>query len=221
MTEMAEKVRPDEYRRFALIALGAQILEKATTATLFTLRRAHVIPSHIPAVPVAAAVYSWIVPLVIVLWIEKRDLAALGWIVERRLWPRYAIYALVGLVVPLLLVGIDRDLFIDLLEQVIYIGVAEEVFSRGYLTRRLCDWLGRWQGLVLSALIFGLCHLVSLVSQHGLAYPMHDLMMFGQTFIGGLLLGYIFLRAGNIVPGAIVHVAGNLYLGRLITLFGN
>jgi membrane protease YdiL (CAAX protease family) len=98
----------------------------------------------------------------------------------------------------------------------VYIGVAEEVFSRGYLMRRLCDWLGNSKGLLLNALIFGLAHAISRLSQHGLRYPDRLAIVTLQACAGGLLLGDIYLRAKSIVPGAIVHTAMNAYLPRLI-----
>lgn len=65
---------------------------------------------------------------------------ALGLFVGRELYARYALYVVVGLVLPALVFGVDRALLLEFAEQVTYIGVAEEVFSRGYLMRRLCDW---------------------------------------------------------------------------------
>jgi len=106
----------------------------------------------------------------------------------------------------------------EFVEQLVYIGLAEEVFNRGYLMRRLCDWPGDRQGLLLSALLFGLSHIVSRLSQHGFKYPLNDLSLGFQTLIGGLILGYMYLRAKNIVPPAIFHVSTNMYLERVIAL---
>ena len=83
---------------------------------------------------------------------------------------------------------------------------------------RLCKWLGDLNGLMLNGLIFGLVHIVSRVSQHGLEYPLDDALLGLQTFLGGLLLGYIYLRAKSIVPGAIFHVAMNAYIGRFLEM---
>ena len=94
-----------------------------------------------------------------------------------------------------------------------YIGLAEEVFLRGYVMFRLCLWLGDVKGLLLNGLIFGLTHVVSRVSQHGLDHPLHALLGL-QTFLGGLLLGYINLEAKSVIPGTIMHVAMNAYIGR-------
>jgi membrane protease YdiL (CAAX protease family) len=38
-----------------------------------------------------------------------------------------------------------------------------------------------------------------------------------QTFLGGILMGYMFLRSGNIVPGTVLHISMNLYMSRLFS----
>ena len=172
----------------------------------------------IPAVPIVTAFFFWIVPLLIVYLVEKRGASYLGLVVPKERYARYALYTVVGLVVPAAFVGLDRGLVSELIEQVVYIGLAEEVFNRGYLMRRLCDWLGDRRGLLLSALLFGLSHIVSRLSQHGFKYPIADLSLGFQTLMGGLILGYMYLRAKNIAPPAIFHVSTNMYLDRVIAL---
>ena len=207
-------------RRFALIALAVLLVDAAVTACLFAIRARAPWLLGVPVGAVTGIVFNWAIPFLIVFAVERRWPASLGLYVARENWADYAIYAVVGLVLPGIVVGMDRRLVIAFVEQVTTIGVAEEVFYRGYLMRRLCDWLGNAKGLVLSALIFGLSHVVSLVSQHGFQYPVDDLLSFAQTFVGGLILGAIYLRAKNIVPGSILHVAGNMYVTRIATLFG-
>jgi membrane protease YdiL (CAAX protease family) len=117
--------------------------------------------------------------------------------------------------------GIDRALILEFVEQIVYIGVAEEVFSRGYLMARLCDWLGRWKGLILNALLFGLAHVISRLAQYGLLYPDRLFFVFTQTFASGIILGLIYLRSGNIIPGVIFHTSTNAYLPRLVAMLGD
>jgi membrane protease YdiL (CAAX protease family) len=208
-------------RRFALIALAVFALAEAVTSGLFLLRR-HVPSSRgIPAIPIATFAFFWAVPLLIVYLVEKRGASTLGLVVPRERYVRYALYAIVGLVVPAAFFGVDRGLMSELVEQLVYIGLAEEVFNRGYLMRRLCDWLGDRRGLLLSSLLFALSHIASLLSQHGFKYPSHDLLVGLQTFIGGLLLGYMYLRAKNIVPPAIFHVSTNMYLEKIVALLNS
>lgn len=215
---MQTRGAPTDAKRFALIALAVFALAEIVTSGLFLLRR--YIPSWrgIPAVPMATVIFFWIMPLLIVYRVEKRGASALGLVVPRERYLRYVLYAFVGLVVPAAFVGADRKLLIELIEQLLYIGLAEEVSNRGYLMRRLCDWLGNRQGLLLSSLLFGSSHIASLLSQHGFKYLSHDLLVGFQTFIGGLILGYMVLRAKNIVPAAIFHVSTNMYLDRVIAL---
>jgi membrane protease YdiL (CAAX protease family) len=78
--------------------------------------------------------------------------------------------------------------------------------------------LGDRPGLLLSSMLFGLSHILSRLSQHGFKYPLDDLFLGFQTLIGGLILGYMYLRAKNIVPPAIFHVSTNMYLDRMIGL---
>jgi membrane protease YdiL (CAAX protease family) len=215
---MTENTASHKTRQFALIALAVFAVAEAVTSGLFLLRR--YVPSlrEIPVVPIASAFFFWIVPLLMVYLVEKRGASALGLVVPRERYGRYALYAVVGLVVPAVFVGADRGLLSELVEQLVYIGLAEEVFNRGYLMRRLCDWLGERHGLLLSSLLFGLSHILSRLSQHGLKYPLDDLFLGFQTLIGGLILGYMYLRAKNIVPPAIFHVSTNMYLDRMIGL---
>ena len=209
---------PTDAKRFALIALAVFVIAEVVTCGLFLLRR--YVPSlrGIPAVPITTAFFFWVVPFLIVYRVEKRGASFLGLVVPRERYGRYALYAIIGLVVPAAFVGADRSLITEFVEQLVYIGLAEEVFNRGYLMRRLCDWLGDRQGLLLSALLFSLSHIVSRLSQHGFKYPLDDLFLGFQTLMGGLILGYMYLRAKNIVPPAIFHVSINMYLDRVIAL---
>jgi membrane protease YdiL (CAAX protease family) len=218
---METRETPTETKRFALIALAVFALAEVVTCGLFLLRR--YVPSvrGIPAVPIATFVFFWVVPLLIVYLVEKRGASALGLVVPRERYARYALYAVIGLVVPAAFVGADRGLISEFIEQLVYIGLAEEVFNRGYLLRRLCDWLGDRQGLLLSSLLFGLSHILSRLSQHGFKYPLNDLSLGFQTLMGGLIFGYMALRAKNIVPPAIFHVSTNMYLERIIALLNS
>jgi membrane protease YdiL (CAAX protease family) len=217
--EMVEKTA--QARQFALIALGVLLLEKVVMSCLFVLGDSVSFLQRVPAIPIAGFLFSWVMPLAIVYGIEKRDARSLGLFVRRALYARYALYVFVGLVFPAFVFGADWALLLEFVEQVVYIGVAEEVFSRGYLMARLCDWLGERKGLFLNALIFGLAHVVSRMAQHGLRYPDRLAILFVQTFAGGLLLGYMYLRARNIVPGVIFHTSTNAYLPRLIAMLGS
>lgn len=205
-------------RRDACIALAALIVAETVGSLLFILKGRIALLQNIPTIPIGTVLTHWILPFLIVYLVERRDAQALGLTVRRERVGAYAIYALVGLVLPAIIVGVDRSLLLEFVEQTVYIGVAEEVFFRGYLTARLCHWLGNLKGLLLSGLIFGLAHADSRLSQHGLAYPAPDAPLGLYTSFGGLRFGFIYLRAKNIVPGTIPHMAMNAYLGRVLAM---
>lgn len=203
--------------KFALIALLVLLVGKLTVAVLF-----RILPRQDPTLDrmldLHGLIFTWIIPLLIVYLIEGRDYRAIGLVIERKDYMRYLCYGAVGLVIPGLIVGFDKHLFGSLFQQLIAIGVAEEVFWRGYLQARMSAWLGKYQGWVITSLIFGFGHLVSLYSQPGITPQIGDLMLLGQTTAGGFILGFIFLRAKSIIPGSIFHVFGNIYLFQLIDL---
>jgi membrane protease YdiL (CAAX protease family) len=208
----------DQTRRYALLALAALAFEEVVGSLLFIFDDRLPFLQNIPTVPLGAVLTHWVLPFLLVYLVEKRDMKSLGFAISREKVGAYALYAIIGLILPAVIVGVDRSLALEFVEQVAYIGVAEEVFFRGYLMDRLCKWLGDRNGLVLNGLIFGLVHIVSRISQHGLEYPLDDALLGLQTFLGGLLLGYIYLKAKNIVPGAILHVAMNAYIGRFVEI---
>jgi len=90
---------------------------------------------------------------------------------------------------------------VEFLEQLAYVGLVEEFFFRGCLME-FCEWLGDIKGLLLNAVIFSLARIIFLFSRYGLTYVWGELIIGFQTFVGGLLLIYICLRAGDIIPGS-------------------
>jgi hypothetical protein len=85
-------------------------------------------------VPIATFIFFWLVPFLIVCRVEKRGASFLGLVVPRERYARYALYVTVGLVMPAAFVGADRGLISELIEQLVYIGLAEEVFNHGTMT---------------------------------------------------------------------------------------
>ena len=100
-------------------------------------------------------------------------------------------------------------------------GVAEEILYRGFLCKRFCGKLGKTKGIVLQAVLFGLMHnaLFLLAGLHvGLWY--HTLM-FLFTGAGALLLGWLNEKIynGSIIPGILLHGAGN-FISSMLVAFG-
>jgi membrane protease YdiL (CAAX protease family) len=207
-------------KKFALLALAVFALAEVVFSVLSICLRGQSLPTTNLANAITAIFVRWIPTLVVVYKIEKRGAESLGLVIERKHYVPYAIFASVCVIVPAFLVGFDRSLLIEFVEQIVYIGLLEEFFYRGYLMNRLCNWLGNGKGLFWSSFIFGLGHVVSRVADHGFGIIDSALITGGQAFLGGLIFGSIYLKARNIWPGAILHISTNMYLGRFIVLFG-
>lgn len=216
---MALKTNLREKKIFAYLALAIYVLEEVVTSAVHIM--AHRVPlfRHALIVPLMSIVNFWVVPFIVVYVIEKRDWRSLGLYVSPDLWLRYLAYGLLGFVLPGCVVGFDRLLVIELLEQLTHIGLAEEVFWRGYMMKRLGDAFGRLNGLLASAFLFGLAHVISYIARFGFVSAPQIGIVFFQPLMGGLLLGAIYLKARNIIPGAIFHVSVNAYLSRFLALF--
>lgn len=203
--------------KLALIALLVLLISKLSVILLFRVFSQQD-PNLDRMLDLHGLIFAWIIPLLIVYLIERNDYRSVGLVVERKDRLKYLCYVIAGLFIPGLIIGFDREIFGSLFQQLIAIGVAEEVFWRGYLQARLSAWLGKYKGWVITSLLFGFGHLVSLYSHPGITPEIGDLMLLGQTTAGGFILGLIFLRAKSIIPGAIFHVFGNIFLFELIDL---
>ncbi|RYZ07655.1 MAG: CPBP family intramembrane metalloprotease [Myxococcales bacterium] len=81
-------------------------------------------------------------------------------------------------------------------------GVGEELVYRGYLQAQLSVLAGsRALGVVLQALLFGIAH-----GEHGGA-------VVARFALYGLLFGALALRRRSLIPGALAHVALDVYAG--------
>ena len=82
-------------------------------------------------------------------------------------------------------------------------GFAEEFIFRGYIQTRLVERWGRWVGIVITAVLFGIMHM--------------DVLQ-GTFVVGfGLYIGYVAEKAGSIRPTMVCHAVNNsiqVLLGR-------
>ena len=203
-------------RATAMIALSVFALFEIVTFAIFRFEQSVPDFREIPGIPVAVLIFSWVIPLSIVCRVERKDAQALGLTLRRDQFVLHILCAVFFLVLPIAFVGVDRELILEFVDQVIWIGLPEEVFNRGYLMNRLCNWLGNRKGLVLSAALFGLSHILSRIGQHGFDYPVAAMTAGVQSLLGGLVLGLLFLRTKSIVLPAIVHISMNAYLSRIL-----
>jgi len=209
-----------EVRKFALIAIGLYILSEALFSILSLLTRGQTLSYITWANAIMTVFVRWIPPFLIAIHIEKRGADSLGITIRREKYVIYAVGAFIGLILPAIFVRDNKGLITEFIEQIVYIGLLEEFFYRGYLMTRLCNWLGNGKGLFWSSFIFGLGHVISRVADHGFGIMDKALLTGGQAFLGGLIFGLIYLKARNIWPGAALHVSTNMYLYKFIEMFG-
>jgi membrane protease YdiL (CAAX protease family) len=221
MVEKRSRILPEEYvRRVALLALVTFAVEEVVTALVFLFRNRTPVLQESLLLPLTTTLTHWALPLLVVFYVEGSDVRSLGLTLKRENIVKYLVYLFVGLVVPGFFLGFGQGFFFELIEQILQIGVAEEVFFRGYLLHRFADWLGNPRGLVLGAITFGFAHVVSRVSQHGWNHLIPDVTLGIQMFFGGLVMGCIYLRTRSLLPCATLHVSANLYLDMFIKLLG-
>jgi len=83
-------------------------------------------------------------------------------------------------------------------------GIIEELFFRGYLFSALRTQMSPWKSILLSALLFGVFHVLtgrSLLVER-----------FLPTTMLGVALGYVAWRTGSVIPGIVLHVTHNAFL---------
>lgn len=203
-------------RNFTIIALSVFAIERMAVSFLNIFRSSMSQASRNLYLDLVTVVFNWLLPIIVVYRIERRDPNSLGLFVPKSKYVRYALYTIICIAAPAIYFGPSIGLLTDVLEQILFIGLAEEFFYRGYLMTRLCTSLGSTRGLLLNATLFSLAHIVFIVTNEGLRHLDFLAITTLQTFIGGLLLGYLCQRSRNIVPSSVIHISMNLYLSRLV-----
>lgn len=97
-------------------------------------------------------------------------------------------------------------------------GLAEEIFYRGFLCKRLCAKFGNNTGIVLQAVLFGIMHnVIYIIAGLNVGILYHSLM-FLFTGMGALLLGILNEKIfnGSIIPSILLHGFGNFIATMLI-----
>lgn len=216
---MLDKSQSHNVRSYSLIALSVFALSLFFSSLIFRFTEGKPYFLFVVLISIKTLVLWWLIPLLIIYKLEKRDLRSLGLWIPREKYLLYAVYAITALILPVFFVGYDSYYPLEFLEQILYIGFAEEVFYRGYVMTRICQWLGKYRGLLVTSLCFGLGHVISRVADQGVAYLLPAMNVGLQTFFGGLIFGIIYLRAKNIWPSVILHISTNMYLMDLVARF--
>ncbi|WP_275553401.1 CPBP family intramembrane glutamic endopeptidase [Mixta sp. Marseille-Q2659] len=85
-----------------------------------------------------------------------------------------------------------------MLANLFFVSLAEEALFRAWLQQRLSQWLGRWPGLAIAALLFGLAHFAG-----------GPLLIFFAT-LAGLVYGLAWQWSGRLWVATLIHFAFNL-----------
>ncbi|MEG0353220.1 MAG: CPBP family intramembrane glutamic endopeptidase [Cellulosilyticaceae bacterium] len=97
-------------------------------------------------------------------------------------------------------------------------GLSEEIFFRGFLSKRLCNKWGFTVGNLIQGFLFGLLHGVLFFV---VTTPIKAIIIVLITGFSGWLLGYLTEKGsgGSIIPAWLVHGLGNLILA-MVEAFG-
>ena len=84
---------------------------------------------------------------------------------------------------------------------VIVAPIVEEVLFRGIVQETVTRQYGAWRGLLVASAIFGIIHFI----------PQQVI----NAFFAGLVLGYIYLKTGSLIPVIMIHAINNAiaYIG--------
>ncbi|MDO4280066.1 MAG: CPBP family intramembrane metalloprotease [Peptococcaceae bacterium] len=105
-----------------------------------------------------------------------------------------------------------------LIQNFIANGLAEEIFFRGFLCKRLCAHFGSTGGILLQAGLFGIMHnAIYLIAGISIGLGAH-LILFFFTATGALLLATLNekLYNGSLLPSVLLHGLGNFITTMLV-----
>ncbi len=94
-----------------------------------------------------------------------------------------------------------------ILSTVVAAPILEEVFFRGLIFESCAERWGRGVGLIVSALLFGVIHII----------PVQMI----NAFVVGLILGYVYLKTRSLVSVIIIHAINNAIAYATMALLGN
>ena len=89
------------------------------------------------------------------------------------------------------------------LTHLVVIAFPEEFFFRGYLQRTLG---GGWGAIIAASVLFALAHILVICVFSGGSYCAQNVL----TFFPSLVMGYLYMRTGNIWSSVFFHFAANI-----------
>lgn len=93
-------------------------------------------------------------------------------------------------------------------------GIGEEIFYRYWLQTRLEALLGRWPGILLASLLFGLMHVAS--HRAGLGWGFTAAVVIAGQGVAGILCGYLWSRYRRLWMPILLHLSMN---GLMVVLY--
>lgn len=87
------------------------------------------------------------------------------------------------------------------------VGFSEEFMFRGYLQVRIMEWIGKWQGWIVTSILMALIHIPQRMAL-GLS-PLEALISSAYLIPISLIMGYIMIKTENIVSPGICHTFAN------------
>ncbi|MBN1452900.1 MAG: CPBP family intramembrane metalloprotease [Anaerolineales bacterium] len=183
----------------------------------------------------SAPFFFLLAPFLLVYLVERRKVASLGFVFEKKKVKTYISITVFGFFLQMLFYNVEiylkkaigheiiqlelsPNLWHEFIAQLWLVAIPEEVFYRGYLMTRLGQWLGDRAGLIISSLCFGLTHTISRLKYYGLDIGSAILIGLG-ALIGGLIFAWQFQKTKSIYPSMITHIAQNLFGSGLLGLF--
>ena len=111
-----------------------------------------------------------------------------------------------------------NSMFLILIVAVFKTAFAEEILFRGFLAKRLINWLGYFKGNAIQAILFGAIH--AAIFANATQNPLFLSIIFLVPSIGAYVSVYLNEKVGNhsIVPGWVSHGLAN-FLSYLIVVF--
>lgn len=106
-----------------------------------------------------------------------------------------------------------------LVQAFIQMGLSEEIFFRGFLTKRLINKFGLTTGNAIQGIVFGLLHAAMIAALT--TNPIAIVAAGAGTGIGGAIMGYVNETEGqgSILPSWLMHGTAN-FLAGLLSAFG-
>lgn len=111
----------------------------------------------------------------------------------------------VGQQIPFQNLSLQIEYVVAFITLVIMAPFAEELLFRGYFLGRMSDKIGKWLAVFVTALVFGLMHLIG-VSESGIVLQWGAA---GDTFAMGLIAGLLRTFTGSIWAGVVLHGVKN------------